>query len=47
MVTPVAEAISAAKKIIKQAVGEQILVEYARSLPKTEQAKIIQKAIQR
>jgi len=25
-----------AKKIIKRAVGEQILVEYARSLPKAE-----------
>jgi hypothetical protein len=41
----VAEAISAAKKIIKQAVGEQILVEYARSLPKAEQARIIQKSL--
>lgn len=41
------EAVAAAKKIIRRAVGEQILVEYARSLPKAEQAKIIQKTLER
>lgn len=44
---PVAKAIASVYRIVQDAMADQILLDYARSLPKAERARIIQKSLEK